>query len=262
MGRMYGFFDSTVRRLYGWGKSCLVQFWTTTEISDKLNVVTSIATVVMLGLVYAQLGENTKTNKVAIREQLYQSEAGLAAFEAGDEIESLATIWAMVPPTTTGYEFGAALLGLVTEDPTALKAATAEDLYHSMFDAAVFADADRRKETHELRRLFLHAQTSFYQVHNAFDYQRDGIITAGEWTTWKNVIREMRAHPMLLAVIWNGHENRYYSRDFAAFLQEELCDNSIPDDVDPAAYKRGKDFIGIFYSDMLNKDWPNTLPDY
>jgi len=112
--------------------------------------------------------------------------------------------------------------------------------------------------------LFLYTQSNLYHVHSAFDYRNDGILTDPEWLTWKNLIREMNAHPVLLTVIWHGYRYRYFSRAFGRFLQQELCANSVPPsgDADSDAYKRGKEFIRVFYPEMLKDDWPNALPDY
>jgi len=198
------------------------------SFADKLQLVGVLVLITTLLLVYFQLRENTKTNRVSIRTQLYQTEANMAANEAGDSDSALNTIWALVPHSIRREEYGTVLLQLVTNDKTALEARNAAELYHSMFDAAVFADESRRAATRTLRRLFLHSQTSFYHIHNAFDYKRDGILSDSEWRTWNGLIREMNAHPMLLAVIWQGYQNRYFSRKYARFLQAELCSETIP----------------------------------
>jgi hypothetical protein len=80
----------------------------------------------------------------------------------------------------------------------------------------------------------------------------------------------MKAHPMLLTIIWHGYQYRYFSRKFGKFLKRELCcdDKGSKDDPDLEAYKRtkefirGKDFILLFYPDMLEEKWPDALPDY
>jgi len=194
---------------------------------------------------------------------LYQNEAGMAADEASDEKQNLTTIWVLVPPTVRDQEFAATLVRFVSDDPTALNAKTAGELYYSMFDAATFADPKRRAATNQLRRLFIYTQTTFYHAQVAHDYWRDGILGDQEWLTWKNYIREINAHPMLITVIWQGYRNRYFSRAFGRFLQQELCADSVPSgDADPEAYKRGREFIRFFYADMLKKEWPDALPDY
>ena len=132
-----------------------------------------------------------------------------------------------------------------------------------MFDAAAFDDPKRREATTQLRRLFLHTQTNFYHIHNAHDYWREGVLVDQEWLTWKNSIRETNAHPMLVTVIWQGYRYRYFSRAFGRFLQQELCAESIPPDhANPEAYIRGKEFIRLYYPEMLKSEWLDALPDY
>jgi hypothetical protein len=244
-------------------KSYFQRFRAQTSLSDKLQLLSFIAGIVALFFVYLQLRENTHTNKFSIRGQLYQSEAGMAAEEAGDEKQHLTTIWALVPPTVKDQEFATTLVKIVSDDSCAQNAKTAEELYISMFDATTFADPKRRESTNQLRRLFLYTQTNLYHVHNAHDYWKEGVIADPEWTTWKNIIREMNAHPMLITVIWQGHRNQYFSRSFGRFLQQELCADSIPPDhADPEVYKRGKEFIRFYYPNMLKKEWLAALPDY
>jgi len=236
-----------------------------TEISlaDKLQLVGFIIAFISLWCVFFQLKENTKTNKVAIRGQLYQTEALTAADESGNDAQSLQTIWARVPPQIAGEQFSSTLLQLATTNKTAIKAKTPAELFHSMYDATVFANRSSCESTKNLRRLFLHAQTNLYHVHNAYDYKRDGILGNQEWYTWKGLIREMGAHPILLVAIWQGYQNRYFSRPFAKFLQNELCPESIPQDIaDIESFKRDREFIRLFYPEMTKKDWPNLLPDY
>ncbi|MGC1953562.1 MAG: hypothetical protein WA970_13550, partial [Gammaproteobacteria bacterium] len=144
-----------------------------------------------------------------------------------------------------------------------VEARTARELYDSMFSVATLADQNRREATKDLRRLFLYIQTNLYHVHNAHDYWRDHILDDAEWITWKNLIRQMNAHPMLLTVIYEGYRNRYFSKKFGQFLKQELCDKVVPPhDPDPEGHKRGREFIGEFYPDMLADDWVNSLPDY
>jgi hypothetical protein len=237
-------------------KPCIQRLWRKASLSD-------IVAIIALPLVYYQLSEITKTNTVSIRGQLYQTELGPGADEARDDQQNLTTLWAQAPPNVTDHEFYATLIRLVTDDPTALKSKTAKELYHSMFDATVFADPQRRAATNALRRLFLYTQNNVYHVHNAFDYRKGGILRDEEWITWKNLVCEMNAHPMLLTVIWHGYRYRYFSRDFGRFLQRELFANSAPcGNADSDAYKRGKEFIRVFYPEMLKDDWPNELPGY
>src|SRR5712691_4199952 len=138
-------------------------------IMPLAQLLTSVATLAALFFLASQIGENKKTNKLDATSLLYQTEKDLAKDEASDKRQNLSTIWTLVPSDVTGSEFGATLLRLVTDDPTALKATSPEELDHSMYDAATLADEDHRKATQELRKLFLFTQNNFYHVHNVFD---------------------------------------------------------------------------------------------
>lgn len=228
----------------------------------KISFADKIQSVLLIVLCF-QLWENTKTNKVSIRAQLYQTEAMMSADESGDNESALSTIWAIVPYSIRQEKYGKALLELVTKEKTVLEARNAKELYYSMFGVPALTDESHQKTTLHLRRLFLFAQTNFYHVHSAFDYNRDGILSDGEWLTWKGLLREVNAHPIILAVIWQGYQNRYFSSDFARFLQTELCSETIPADVaDSEAYKRNREFILYFYPEMAKQNWPDALPDY
>ncbi len=73
----------------------------------------------------------------------------------------------------------------------------------------------------------------------------------------------MHAHPMLLTVIWQGYQNRYFSRRFARWLQTQLCPTEVPADVSHTeAFKRDREFARFFYPEMTRPDWPDALPDY
>lgn len=241
-------------------KAILGRLWAR---NDKLQLAGFLLTVVGLFLVYYQLRLNNETNKVSIRGQFYDRQTAMGASVGAADAEILNTLWAL-PSTQFPTDQSLNLLSpIVTSDQTALKAKNPSELYRSMFDAAVFADLSRSKNTQGLRRLFLYTQDEFYQVHNIFDYKQDGIITEAEWHTWKGTIREMHGHPMLLTVIWQGYQNRYFSRQFAQFLQTELCPDGIPTDVaDVDGFKRDCQFVKSFYPEMLTKEWPNALPDY
>lgn len=244
--------------LGGMLKAILGRLWAR---NDKLQLLGALLTVISLLLVYYQLRVNNDTNKVSIRGQLNDRQTGIGANMA--EIQALSTVWAISSPQLSTDQVAPTLLPLVTSDPTALKAKNPAELYHSMFDVAVFADQSRGAATQDLRRLFLYTQDEFYLVQNVFDYKHDKIVSEGEWRVWKGTIREMHAHPMLLTVIWQGYQNRYFSRKFAEFLQAEICPDDLPNDVaDIEGFKRDRDFVRFFYPEMTKKDWPNVLPDY
>lgn len=233
-----------------------------TSFGDKLQFFGLLATVISLWFVVVQLQESTKTNKVSIRGQLYETEGSVAADEASEDSSNLSSVWAIPPADLEKQALASFLVSLGTEDATAIAAKNADELYRSIYDAAAFAK-DRREKTKQLRKIFLFVQTNFYHVHNAFDYQADKVLTKEEWETWKGIIREMHGHPMLLAVIAQGHRYRYYSQGFARFLQAELCSPTVPPDVeDPAEYRRAREFIRYYYPQMFESKWVDVLPRY
>lgn len=229
---------------------------------NAFPLITTIVNIFMLLLVYSQLREISNTNKVSIRAQLYQTELELAGEDDRDVL--LKSVVALVPPGITGLAYARVRLDMLTTDQTALKSRSAGELYHAMYDIAVFSSPARRNATEGLRRTFSYLQNTLYHVNNAFDATDEGILERGEWATWKGLLRENHSHPLFLAVIWHGFQNRYYSREFAAFLQRELF-SSPPYPGNPgdmAGRTRDQAFIRAFYPEMTEKDWPRSLPSY
>jgi hypothetical protein len=148
---------------------------------------------------------------------------------------------------------------LITNDPTALAAPNAEDLYYAAFDISALTDSTRRDATSELRRTFLHVQSIVYHVQNAFDFRKDQVLTHAEWLTWKGMIGEMNSHPVLMMVIWNGYQNRYLSREFGNFLRKELCGRS---PYGPEYQARNSAFAKYYYPEMFEHDWSLALTTY
>jgi len=218
-----------------------------------------------------QLRANNQTNQVTIRGQLYQTENALLAAEGADDYQIFASIWASVPPDVSGAPYGQRLLGLITDDPVVLSTPNVEALYHRAYDAVTFADAqacNRTKtsadaqacdRTNKLRRLFLFVQSNVYHMHNAFDYYRGGVMNSEEWETWKGLVGEMNAHPVLLMVIWHGYQHRYFSRAFGDFLKEEICGRS----AFGTDYRdRNCAFARYYYPEMFAPTWSAALPAY
>jgi hypothetical protein len=96
----------------------------------------------------------------------------------------------------------------------------------------------------------------------ALDYKRDDILGSPEWKTWKGLLREAHAHPVLIATIWQGYQNRYFSRNFARFLQAELLRANPGDVVDQKTFDRDREFIRYYYPEMCEPHWADPLPDY
>jgi hypothetical protein len=235
------------------------KWWWPRSLSDVAAValvVLAIPSVVGIGY---QLNANNATNRVAVRSQLYQAENGFFEEEGSDSSAAYASLWARVPPQTTGREYGVNLLRVITNDSTALAAGSAEALYHAAYDLSVLADSARRDATFDLRRTFMFVLTDVYHVMNAFDFHDDGVLTYAEWLTWKGIIGEMNSHPVLMAVIWHGYQNRYLSRQFADFLRDELCGRSPHG---PQYQARNCAFAKHYYPEMFRDGWSSTLPHY
>ena len=243
----------------------LLAFWRIIRSrSDRIQLVLTSVAICSLILVLLQLSENTKANLAATRGQLYATESSLARTESEDEdkLNLLSSIYVTIAPTYSKEKYKAALMGLIGGTDAALQANTATALYTQLYGYEAFRD-DRDKKNAHARKVFLHLQDVFYHVHNAYDYWRNGILSEGEWKTWKGYIREIGPHPVLLAVILNGHRNRYFSQDFARFLQSELCPRDIPsDELDRDTTLRNSEFVRHFYEEMTREDWPNALPHY
>ena len=230
--------------------------------SNAFPLITTIVNIFMLLLVYSQLREISNTNKVSIRAQLYQTEMELAGEDDKDLL--LKSVVALVPPGISGLTYARARLEILTTDRATLQARTAPELYHAMYDITIFSSPSRRKATEALRRTFSYLQNTLYHVNNAFDATDEGILEKGEWETWKGLLREAHSHPILLAVIWHGYQNRYYSREFASFLQRDLylTLTASGKGQDSAGLNRDHDFLAQYYPDMTSKDWPLSLPSY
>lgn len=221
-------------------------------------LVALVAVISVVGL-NNQLKISTGNSRVAMRSELYQTENGFFETEGADTSAALSSLWARVPPQISGPDYAIGLLRLITSDSAALAAQNAEALYHAAFDISALADSNRRGATSELRRTFLQVQSMVYHVQNAFDFENDEVLTYDEWLTWKGIIGEMNAHPVLMMVIWHGYQNRYLSQEFGVFLRDELCNRS------PYGHEhstRNCTFAKYFYPGMFEDDWSFVLASY
>lgn len=224
----------------------------------ELGVVTASVFVISF-----QLSENVKQNRVSIRGQLYETENSLE--KEGREDDILNSIYTYEESSTESWVFYKKLLSTATKNEKALNDTTPDGLYETMFGPNTLADSIQRKETENLRRVFLYTQAVLYHIHNAFDYQKDGILTKAEWVTWQGSIREMSAHPVFLTVVWQGHKFSYFSKKFAKFLQEITLSpdpKELKTKADSLDYQRDVKFIKLFYPEMALQNWADPMPDY
>lgn len=230
--------------------------WKPKSFSDLMQVLTTLLIVASLWYVSNQVKENTTTNMVAMRGQLYATENALLAAEAADDLSAL---FAVVPPNVSGRNYARALLEMTTQDARVRAATTPEALYGALMGSDVLGDPVARERTSDGRAVFLYAQSNVYHMHNAFDYWRGGVLEDAEWATWKGLIAEMNAHPILLMSIWHGHKNRYFSRAFGEYLRTEICED---ERFGPATRVRTCEFAKSFYPEMFSDDWLERLPSY
>jgi hypothetical protein len=213
-------------------------------------------------LVYVgrEVHENTKATQVATRGQLYQTENGLETEEGQDSTRVMNSIWAIVPVEVRKQRYAETLLRVVSNDSAVIHAKSVRDLFLSGYGIGAFQDVKRAQSTSMLRKLFIYVEENLYHTHNAFDYRRDRILSAGEWDTWKGLLREMHAHPILLMAIYQGHQNRYFSREFGMFLREEVCGR--PGEALAPQEARGCEFARGYYPDMFEPQWLASLATY
>jgi hypothetical protein len=230
--------------------------WLPQSFGDLMQVVTTILIVASLWYVSEQVRENTTTNMVAMRGQLYATENALLAAVGADDLSAL---FAVVPPDVSGSHYARALLEMTTKDTRVREAATPEALYNALMGSDVLGDPAARERTRDGRAVFLYAQSNIYHMHNAFDYWRGGVLADAEWATWKGLIAEMNAHPVLLMTIWHGHKNRYFSRAFGEYLRAEICED---ERFGPAVRARTCEFARAFYPEMFSDSWLDRLPAY
>lgn len=230
---------------------------------EVLHVIEILGIAISAFFILRQLKENANQNKVSMRGQLYASEGEYEKDAREDDI--LNAVWVKVPVEVRDTNYSYALLSVLTSDDEILKVKNVKDLYYYIWSYESMSDSTRRSKTKELRKVFLYTQSVLYLVHNAYDYTADGILNSIEWKTWKGSIRELSANPIFLCTIWQGYRYNYFSKKFAEFLQEELCSltpEGLTSKYDSLVYFRDREFIGIFYPEMLKESWTQSMPDY
>lgn len=234
-----------------------------TEWSDPLvrvQIVNIFVVIATGSLIYLQVGANITTNKMAMRGQLYQYEADNTREARANDV--LHNIWLTVPNKVTGFNYSRSLLSTLTTDTAIQNVRSPEELYDKVWGYNTMTNPARAEETKKLRLAFTSAQSELYHIHNAFDYSEEDIMDKQEWETWKGSIREMSAHPLFVTAVWQGYQYQYFSREFAKFLQDEIC-SPIPINVtDKADYFRDLDFIRKFYPEMTKPNWHMAMPSY
>ncbi len=235
------------------------KLWNRLTVGEKTELVGVFVAVATMIALIVQLQANNRTNQVAIRGQLYQTEFGMTAEERAADDSVLNTLWVVVPSSVSAEEYSRTVLSTITTDSQILDSTIARDLFEATMGLSAFSP-ERTIETARVRRLYLYVQNYLYHVHNAHDYHADEVLKDGEWETWRGLIREMHAHPMLLATIWQGYQYKYFSRDFGIFLRQELCGR--PGEQVSEGIARGCKVAQRLYPEMFAAEWLSSLPTY
>jgi hypothetical protein len=206
-------------------------------------------------------------NIVNVRAQLYAAERELADRESQTPVLQLAflRLGASVPPAN----YAAAILlqclppknenpegrGFMRLDLVAASFAHEEFLVQSntakkLFEILWSESMVMSPELTNLRALYLHIEKYLYHLHNAYDYDKEGVLPEGEWEEWNGLIRDIGPHPVMLACLFSANEHGYLSKSFAAELQNTYRSDA-----------RMRAVVGAYYPEMLDPHWLNAFRD-
>ncbi len=136
--------------------------------------------------------------------------------------------------------------------------ATAEDLQTVLWGDATFtvnANVSAAK-LKELRQAATHVEEYFNHLAAIYDYQEDGIITPGEWQTWKVWFKDVQTHPLLMLALYRALDNGYVSRRFAIEARDAMCQG------DPDNRRILQEFLGPIYGPALLEGRLDFLAEY
>lgn len=196
--------------------------------------------------------ENTKSNLTASRSQLYESEGIVNIREFGAAASGLQSIYAQPPGSVVNpEEYCRIRLKALATDASILQARNVTELYEA-FAGLPSYDGKPSPSVVQVREAFIHLSSIFGLMHSAQDYKNGGVLSADELRTWLGYSSDIGPHPLLLVTIWNWHEARYMSREFAAAIRKRLIDDA----------PRNRAIIEYFYPEMLAPQFLEALPDY
>lgn len=187
-----------------------------------------------------------RNNRVAARNQLYDTEQFLAGREIGTPV--LAALYVELPRDITPLESFQNRIHPLTEDPDVRAAKTVEEYFYAIFARHAKSPRDALWDS---QKLYLHTENWLYHLQVAFDYFDEGIYSQGEWDSWAGWLDDVDAHPSLLAAIFNAHDSNYISAAFARELVDKLT--ASPD---------AKALIEAVYPEMLTPEWVDSLFSY
>jgi len=190
------------------------------------------------------LREYQNTNRVASRQQLYETEQLISSREI--ENPRLLELFLDPPANVTPEQYSLAMLHLTMPDTDL----TGVDHVSKAYDV-VWRYGSLTSDHEHFIRVYLQAETYLYHLHNVYDYMREGVLTKDEGDTWLGLIGDIGPHPIFLTAIYAAHENDYLSENFA----DELRDRLMADD-------ENVQVLSAFYPEMLEPTWVDKLPSY
>jgi hypothetical protein len=213
-------------------------------------------------LAVVSLHKNTISLRGSIRGQIYAEDRQLSKREVDDSTGTIYSVYTDYPskgvPTIDYVQ--ARLKPFVPADTqgTYTRFDTAEALQTALWGDATFtvdpqASAAKLKE---LRRAALHIEEYFNHVAAIYDYKEDGVITPGEWRTWKAWLKDVNTHPLLMLAIYGALENGYVDRRFAVEARDAICQG------DADNQRILKEFLGPVYGPALMDDHLDFLAEY
>lgn len=198
------------------------------------------------------LEQASNANKAASRGQLYATENVITEQEMQWGETRLHSLYAR-PSVDVGDPAVYVRLRLAAfgASDAILRCRNVKELYEVAYGMQSFGERRPGEDTVELRRAYTHLTLILTQMHAAYDYRGDGVISTEELTTWLGYTEDIGPHPMLLTTIWTWHEARYMSRGFAKLLRDGLT-----------ATEQAKSVVRFFYPEMLTDVFLSRLPDY
>jgi hypothetical protein len=229
-------------------------------------------TILVLGILFAlyeashaieALKQNTQSNKLAGRGQLYQADNLLTSREYTESNGKLSSLYADADPkckdAKEAQKYVSDLLSLVTTDSEVKEEKNVDDLYERMFGIKSFSRFDPSNARNEnanfveLRRMSQHCIQILDLVHSAYDYCGEGVISEQEFETWAGYLADIGPHPVFLATVRNWELKPYMSRGFGRYLHYRIYQNAKPGT---------KLVVEQFYPDLARSDYGNDLPEY
>ena len=135
--------------------------------------------------------------------------------------------------------------------------ATAEELQAALFGDATFTvdAATSAAKLSQLRRAAIHIEEYFSHLAAIYDSKEDGVITPGEWTTWKAWFKDVKTHPLLMLALYQALDNGYVTRRFAIEARDAMCQGSADN------RRILEEFLGPSYGPALMEGRLDFLPE-